>query len=156
MTYRTFDVFADMDRLRRELDEFLTGGRSLWNLPFSRFSFLPGRASRSYPLLNVVDHADRLTIDALAPGLEPDSIDVSVMGNQVSISGQKKPHELENDDDAICHRTERAGGQFRRTLTLPSDIDRDGVRADYRDGLLRIELPKAETARPRRIQVSVG
>ena len=104
----------------------------------------------------MVDHADGVTIDALAPGLEPDSIDISVMGNQVSISGQKKPHDLESDDAAICHRMERAGGQFRRTLTLPSDIDRDRVRADYRDGLLRIELPKAETARPRRIQVSVG
>lgn len=155
MNVGTRTLFEEMDRLRRDLDGFLGGGLGLrWDLPFSRFSFLPGRSARSYPLVNVAEEADSFRIDALAPGLDPDSLNVSFSDRTLSITGKKSPVEDETPHERI-HRLERSGGDFRRTVRLESDVDPDGIRADYRDGILTVTLPKAESARPRNIEVQV-
>ena len=98
---------------------------------------------------------DNFYIDALAPGLEPESIDISIARNQLSIAGEKKPLREDFRSEGF-HRRERATGRFMRSLTLGSEIDNQRIKANYDNGILRITLPKAEEAKPRKIQVNVS
>ncbi len=151
----SLDLISEMERMGREIDRFLGEFRpSGWTLPFSRTSFLPGRAARGYPLLNIGEDGENIYVDALAPGLEPKSLDVSITQNQLVISGEKKELLSEVGAEAV-HRSERSAGQFSRAVTLPYDVESEKVSATYRDGLLRIILPKAEVAKPKQIQVNV-
>jgi len=138
-----------MDRF---LDEFRSPG---WSLPFSRTSFLPGRAARGYPLLNIREDNDNVYVDALAPGVDPKTLDVSVKQNQLTISGEKKAL-LSSVKPTAVHRSERSDGLFSRSITLPMEVNAEKVKASYQDGLLKLVLPKAEAAKPRQIQVNVN
>jgi HSP20 family protein len=145
-----------MERMRREIDRILGEDRlSTWTLPFSRFSFLPGRASRSYPLMNISEDDRNIYVDALAPGISPDTLNVSVSGGQLTVSGTKSPLPKEVKPEQI-HRSERSAGQFVRSLSIASSVEADKVEANYRNGVLKIVLPKAEAARPKQIPVQVG
>jgi HSP20 family protein len=144
-----------MEKMRREIDRILGEDRvSTWAFPFSRISFLPGRASRSYPLMNISEDGESIYVDALAPGIGPDSLNVSVTGDQLVISGQKTPV-LDSIKPELVHRSERSAGQFVRSLSLTAAVDREKVLASYSDGLLKIVLPKAEEARPKQVRVRV-
>jgi HSP20 family protein len=154
MSFWTFDLIEDIERMRREMDRFLEDARPSAQLPFSRISFLPGRAARAYPLLNISEDGDGFHMHGLAPGIFPDTLDISITGNQLSIAGEKRPLPEEIQPEAI-HRSERAGGRFLRTITLPSEVDSGKISANYTDGLLRISLPKAAVAKPKKIKVSM-
>jgi len=155
MAFATWDPFREMEQLRREINRALESfDLDRWSFPFSRFSFLPGRAAHAYPLLNMSEDADHLYIEALAPGLEPDSLKVTVVHDQLTISGEKHPLSKEGEIEA-WHRNERAAGNFTRTIKLPVDIDADNIKADYKYGVLAITMTKAETAKPRQITVSL-
>ena len=156
MSLMSFDILEEMARMRREIDRILgEGGLSSWTFPFSRTSFLPGRASREYPLLNISEDNDSIFVDALAPGLEPDTLNVSVTGDQLVISGEKKPLP-KNIKSEYVHRSERSAGQFTRSLSLSAGVESNKVQANYTNGVLKIILPKVEAAKPRQIQVKVG
>jgi HSP20 family protein len=145
-----------MDRLRHEIDRFLGGeAGSRWSFPFSRVSFLPARAPRAYPLVNIYEEDDRYVVEAMAPGLDPETVEITVTQNRLTASGEKRglPEGVKAD---LCHRVERAGGRFQRAVNLPGEIDRERIDAEYRNGMLRITVPKAEAARPKKIQVTVG
>jgi HSP20 family protein len=151
----SIDFISDMERMRREMDRFLDElGTSSWTFPFSRTSFLPGRAARGYPLLNIGEDSENIYIDALAPGVDPNSLDVSVTQNQLVISGEKMSLLSSVRSEAI-HRSERSAGQFTRLMTLPCEVAEEKIKATYKDGLLKLILPKAEVAKPKQIQVSV-
>jgi HSP20 family protein len=151
----SIDFISDMEKMRREMDRFLDEfGSSSWTFPFSKTSFLPGRAARGYPLLNIGEDNDNFYIDALAPGINPKTLDVSVTQNQLVISGEKTAL-LSSVESKAIHRSERSAGQFARSMTLPFDVNSEKVQATYQDGLLKIILPKAEAAKPKQIQVSV-
>ena len=156
MSVWSFDFISDMDRMRREMDRFLDEFRSPgWSLPFSRTSFLPGRAARGYPLLNISEDNDNVYVDALAPGVDPETFDVSIKQNQLTISGEKKPL-LSSVKSTAVHRSERSDGLFSRSITLLMEVNAEKVKASYQDGLLKLVLPKAEAAKPRQIQVNVN
>lgn len=149
---RFIDPFRDFDQLRREID------RAFTNLGVDtrfRNAFLPGRAARAYPLVNMWEDADTVTIEALAPGVNPDSFDINVLRNQVTISGEKTraPEDIKPEQ---YHRAERAAARFVRTLTLPGEVDDKRVTAEYRNGVLRLTLPKAEAAKPKKIAVKAA
>jgi HSP20 family protein len=151
----SIDFISDMERMRREMGRFLDEfGTSNWTFPFSRTSFLPGRAARGYPLLNVGEDNDNFYVDALAPGVDPKSLDVSITQNQLVISG-KKTALLSSVGSEAIHRSERSAGQFTRSMALPTDVDSEKVGASYKNGVLKIVLPKAEIVKPKQIQVSV-
>lgn len=155
MSLWSFDLLEDMEKMRREIDRILGEDRvSTWAFPFSRISFLPGRASRSYPLMNISEDGESIYVDALAPGIGPDSLNVSVTGDQLVISGQKTPV-LDSIKPELVHRSERSAGQFVRSVSLTAAVDREKVLASYSDGLLKIVLPKAEEARPKQVRVRV-
>ncbi len=151
-----FDLISNMERMRREMDRFLDEIQpSEWEFPFSRISFLPGRAARGYPLLNIGEDDGNLYIDALAPGVDPKSLDVSIAQNQLVISGEKNSTLASVGAEAI-HRSERSAGRFSRAIALPFDVASEQIKATYKNGLLQITLPKAETAKPKQIPVHVG
>lgn len=153
---RTWDPFSDIEVVRREIDRALAsqyggnGGRA----GRSAAAFLPGRAARAYPLINLAEDKDSLYVEALAPGVRPESIDLMVVRNTLTIAGEKAPS-AEVPAEKF-HRNERAAGKFVRAVDLPSEVDSNGVTARYTDGLLTITLPKAETAKPKQIKLTVG
>jgi len=104
--------------------------------------------------MNISEDHDNFYIDALAPGLDPETLNVTVSGDQLTISGEKKP--LQNIKPESVHRSERSAGKFVRTLSLSVGVDREKVHANYADGVLSIMLPKMEAAKPKQIQVKVA
>jgi len=152
----SFDILEEMARMRGEIDRILgEDGLSSWAFPFSRVSFLPGRATRAYPLMNISEDANNLYVEALAPGLDPNTLDVSVRGDQLVISGEKQPLP-KNIKSEFIHRSERAAGQFTRSLSLSAGVESDKVQANYTNGVLKIILPKVEKAKPKQIAVKVS
>jgi HSP20 family protein len=143
-----------LEALRRELDRVFDGTETR-NEPFFRTAFLPGRAARRYPLINLYEDKDAVYLEALAPGVDPATLNLSVVGNTLSITGEKRRVAGDVKPEAF-HRSERATGKFVRHLQLPAEVDEGRVRADYKDGLLIITLPKAEKAKPKQIAVQVG
>ena len=104
----------------------------------------------SYPPINVFRKGDDFVIIAEVPGVRKADLDVQVKGRSVRIAGGKS---VDSPEKAAVHRRERQGGRFDRAVTLPVEINPDGVKADCRDGILALYLPRAERDRPRSIQI---
>jgi HSP20 family protein len=149
--WRNWNIFHEIDDLHREIDR-LFGSSWPERQGRMRSSFLPGMSARSYPMLNVYEDKDVFVVEALAPGLDMDSLQVSVSGNTLTISGEKKP--LPDVKTEAYHRNERATGKFVRTLQLNTEVKEDKGKAAYENGILTITLPKAERAKPRQIKVT--
>jgi HSP20 family protein len=142
-----------LEALRRDSDRAF-GNAGVATEPFSRGAFLPGRAARRYPLLNLSEDRDYVYVEALAPGIEVDSLALAVIQNVLSISGEKR-RTPDNIPPEAFHRNERAAGTFVRTVDLPVEVDAEQVTAAYQHGLLRVTLAKAAAAKPKQITVTV-
>ena len=143
-----WDVFRDLDTLRREIDEAFRGAG--YQRPFGS-SFLTPVTTRRFPLVNLSDDEGHVYVDALVPGVNPGDIDLTVLRNTMTISGERKPFEM--NEGQIIHRSELGSGKFSRTVELPVDIDPDRITAECRAGIMRITLAKAEHAKPRKIEI---
>jgi len=109
-------------------------------------------ASGSAPLVNVGRTARSVEVYAFAPGLDADSIDVTIERGILRIAGERKPV-AQADGRRQAYAQERAQGRFTRALTLPDDVDTSKVEARYRDGVLRVSIALQEAAEPQRITV---
>ena len=134
--------FDELERRRRELDRLsgdYTG--SVFRLP----------TAGVFPLVNVTEDPDNYYVRAELPGVKTDELDISVTGETLTLSGERKlPEESEK---ASYHRREREAGSFSRVISLPARLDVDKVKALAEDGVLTVVLPKAESAKPRQITV---
>lgn len=142
MLYRSLfprDLFAELDRLQRELQQSFDFGPSI-----------RGRA-RGFPALNVGGTPRSVEIYAFAPGLDPASIEVEIEKGVLTIAGERKPEEV--PEAATLHIDERFAGRFRRVISLPDDIDANAIEASYRDGVLHVSVRRREEAQPKRIIV---
>ena len=149
-----WDSLSGLESLRRELDRAF-GNAWPDRVPRAwQVAFLPGRGARQYPLVNVSEDDGNVYVEALAPGVDPKSLELSVLQGSLTIKGEKPG--LAQVAAEAYHRNERAAGRFIRTIELPTEVEADTVRADYRNGLLLITLPKAAAARPRQVPVTVG
>jgi len=149
-----WNPWQTLETLRREIDNVFNETDSRRE-PFFRTAFLPGRAARRYPLINLYEDKEAMYVEALAPGVDPETINVSVVGNTLSIAGEKRRVAGDVKPEAF-HRSERATGKFVRHIELPVEVDENNVQADYKHGLLTVTLPKAEKAKPKQIAVQVG
>jgi HSP20 family protein len=132
-------------QLRNEVDRLLTGF-----LGPAADGLLPG-VFRGQPPVNVWEQDDALKVELELPGVKNEQIEVSVAGDDLSI----KVTRPDVDQDGVTyHRRERPVGSFSRVVHLPVQVNADRVEADLRDGVLTITLPKAESARPRKINVT--
>ena len=120
-----------------------------------------GRAG-AFPALNVGTSADAIEIYAFAPGIDPKSIDVSVEKGLLAISGERQAEDGRqgasgnSSEERTAYANERFVGRFRRVVALNEDADPGRVEATYRNGVLKIVVPKRESSKPRQIQVSTG
>jgi len=112
-----------------------------------------GMGLRTFPALNAWEDNDCVFVEAELPGVAMEDIEINVVGGELAIKGTRKPRENGNGN-VTYHRRERMTGDFSRFLTLPDMIDADKVEAVLKNGVLSIKLPKAEAAKPRRIQVN--
>ena len=132
---------AEMSLLRKEMDRL-----------FGRYGVINGQSRASFPALNMwIEDEDNLIVEAELPGLALDDLEMYVTGgNMLSIKGERKRGVV---GDGSWHRQERGFGTFSRLVELPHPVDADNVSAEFEHGVLRITLPKAEDAKPRRISV---
>lgn len=133
------------NQLRDEMDRLLTGffGPTVEGV-------LPA-VFRNQPAANVWEQGDALQIEMELPGVKNDQVDISVAGGELSVKIDRPEIAQEG---VTYHRRERAVGSFSRTLKLPLEVDANRVEAELRDGVLLITLPKAESAKPRKINVA--
>jgi HSP20 family protein len=134
------DPFDALSGLQQALDSFrssswLTSGPS---------------GGGSYPPMNVFRKGDDFIIITEVPGIKKSDLQVQVKGNTIRLSGSKS---VTYPEKAGVHRRERLSGRFDRAMTLPVEINADGVKAECRDGILALYLPRAERDKPRSVQV---
>ena len=141
MVLRVRDPFATLLAVQRAMDNAMQRD---WFGPLTS-----GRGA--YPPVNVFERDGDFEIVAELPGVKKEDLDIQVKGATVRIHGKKT---VDYADNASVHRRERAGGEFDRTLTLPAQIDAAKVTADYRDGVLTLKLPRAESERPRSVTIN--
>ncbi|MFN0158594.1 MAG: Hsp20/alpha crystallin family protein [Bacteroidota bacterium] len=108
-------------------------------------------AKRSYPALDMVEQENETVVVAELPGVRKEDVKVSVHDGVLTISGERKAHQL--PEKSVSVRSEISIGKFSRSVQLPHEVQNDGISAELTNGVLRIVLPKAEEARPREIQV---
>ncbi|KPK96733.1 MAG: hypothetical protein AMJ95_12520 [Omnitrophica WOR_2 bacterium SM23_72] len=106
------------------------------------------------PAADIYDHKDNLVIKADLPGMTQKDIDVSVEDDVLRIKGEKKNEREERKDN--FYRLERAYGYFERSFSLPANVDATKVKANYKDGVLELTLPKREEAKPKQIKVDIN
>jgi HSP20 family protein len=135
------------------LTRFRPGGAAVRDPEGGADSDLGGLASGRWGVMaaDVFDDDDRVVVRIEAPGMKREDFDITIEGDLLSVSGEKR---FDHESAAGRYRVlQCAYGSFRRELALPAAVDTAKVKASYRDGVLRIELPRAEWARPRRITV---
>ncbi|MGC9327042.1 MAG: Hsp20/alpha crystallin family protein [Candidatus Hinthialibacter sp.] len=153
MTYK--HPFFELDQLHNEIDRMFNSFFQPTNKNNQRFAFLPGINARTYPKINLYDDENNYYVEALAPGIDPSKFEVSITGGVLTLSGEKTAAPGGNKPEAF-HRNERAAGRFVRTIELPNKVDANNIKAEYKNGILFITLPRAEESKPKAIEVKVS
>lgn len=137
------DIFAELNRLQQDFEQAFQAGsaRSIRAMPRNTF-----------PVINVGSTPEAVEVLALAPGLDPAALQLSVDKGLLVIAGERKEDQPAGEKMAVYAR-ERYKGAFRRVISLPEDADPAKINATYRDGLLRVTVARRESSRPRQIQV---
>ncbi len=135
--------WREMTRLQREMNRLFS------EVAGSGSSVAPG-----YPAMNVWTNEKGAVVTAELPGVNPDDIDISVVGNTLTLSGGRQPDELKEGEK--YHRRERGYGKFTRSLQLPFDVNAGKVDASFSKGVLHISLPRVEEQKPKKITVKAA
>ena len=145
--FRELEPFRDFDRMKREMDR-------LWN------SFSEGGLRRRtdedgvwLPSLDISETKNDLVVKAELPGMDPKDIGISLSDGSLTIKGEKKQEREEKEEN--YHFIERSYGSFCRSVRLPKEVKHDKVSASFKDGVLKIVLPKSEEAKKKEIKVKV-
>lgn len=139
--------FGRLSDLRDEIDR-------LFEAPLAELAGGANLLSGWTPALDVYEQKDSFVIKVELPGMKKEDISVSLHDGSVSLSGERKSET--QHEDAEVYRAERFFGRFQRTVTLPAPVAPDKVKAQYKDGVLTVTLPKTEEAKPKQIDVSVS
>lgn len=134
-----WDPWTDMQRFQREVNRLFNA----YTAP-----------AAGYPPMNLWHDREQAVVQMEAPGLDPQKIRVSVEGQTLTVEGERGSALPEGD--VAVHRKEREEGAFARALRLPFEAESEGVRAEYKAGVLTVRMPRKEATKPRAIQVAVG
>lgn len=147
MTLTRWDPFDDLirikDRMNRMFEDSLTRPRGDRDLLSGHW----------VPAVDIYETPERVVLVADLPGVEQDDIELSIENNTLVLSGERRMKKDVNQEN--YHRVERGYGTFHRSFTLPMTIDQNSIRAEHRNGILEVSLPKTEGAKPRAIRVDV-
>lgn len=140
------DLVTLQDRMNRIFDDAFRGNRGTqddWALGGSWA-----------PTVDIYEHNGNLVLKAELPGIDPQDVDIRVENNVLTLRGERK---LDNEvKQENYHRVERSYGSFSRSFTLPNVVDTDKIKAEFKDGVLQLVLPKKEEAKPKQISINVG
>jgi HSP20 family protein len=147
--YQSPDVMAwpSLDRWSTLRDDL----NSLFELPFTGRGRQGQLFSGWSPALDLYQNNDNIVAVLELPGMKKEEIEISLHDGTLTIAGERK---TEGSNGETAERSERYVGKFRRSITLPVRVDANKVSATYRDGILTVTLPKAEEAKPKRIEVA--
>jgi HSP20 family protein len=146
MAQRTRASFPQFNQLRDEMDRLISNLAAHPTVAGAT-RFVTGR---EFPLINLWEDSDNVYAECELPGVRSEDLDISVLGNELTIKGRRGEAAL---PQATYHRRERGIGAFSRAVTLPADVAAEHVEASLREGVLRVKLPKTESAKPRKVQV---
>nr|MDQ3283268.1 Hsp20/alpha crystallin family protein [Acidobacteriota bacterium] len=123
--------------------------------PFFRYPYLQEEMQSSAwnPAVDVLEETDKIMVKVEAPGVDEKDLRVTFEDGLLTVTGERR---FERKDDRNYHRIERAYGSFTRSFTLPRSVDASQIVANYRNGVLEIEVPKKEESRPKQIQINVN
>jgi HSP20 family protein len=139
-----------LHQLRDGVDRLLD---SFFHEPLGAPEWSPWGAGKWTPPIDVAENDKELTVRAELPGIDPKELDISVTGNQLVISGEKK--ELSETEEKDFYHSEARYGSFRRTIALPEGVDAENVDAEYANGVLTLRLNKTAPATAKKIEVKV-
>ncbi len=143
-----FDPFADMLSLREAMNQLLEE------------SFVsPARTTSGSNVnmpLNVSETADAYVVEAVVPGVKPENLDITLQDNVLTLTAETRQEQQNGGQQANFHRVERRYGRVSRSIGLPTQVQGDAVQASLENGVLRLEIPKAEAVKPRKITVNVN
>ena len=140
----SWDPYRDFRGLAERFNRALTGTPGRRDEEMSLGSWLPP--------VDIAEDKDRIVLTAELPGFKEDQIEIQMEGGVLTLRGERK---FEDEKEGRnYHRVERSYGQFVRSFTLPNNVDRENIKANFQNGLLDIVLPKREEAKPRQIRIS--
>ncbi len=139
--------FGRLTDLRDEIDR-------LFEAPLAQLAQTSQLLSGWTPALDLHEDKDNFYVRVELPGMKKDDIELALHEGSLSLSGERKTERTHGEAEVL--RTERFFGRFQRTVALPSPVATDKVKAQYKDGILTVTLPKAEESKPKHIDVSVG
>ena len=145
-----WSTFDHLNRLRDEIDRAFQSSFGSFGELGPSTGFLEGWS----PAVDLHEDKDKLSVKAELPGMKKEDIDVSLHGDTLSISGERK-HEEERKEGEH-YRSERYFGRFQRSIQLPHAVDGNKIEASYRDGILTVTLPKTEEAKRKQIQIKTS
>ena len=133
--------WQEMERLHREVNRLFSDS----------FVHSGGRTAPGFPAMNVWTSEENAVVTAELPGVSPDDLDISVVGDTLTLTGNRTPDDL--PEEAKYHRRERTFGHFTRSFQLPFTVEIDKVEAVFKNGVLHLSLPRAEAEKPKKITV---
>jgi HSP20 family protein len=145
MTITRYDPFRDLRNLQEEVNRLFTGnvGRTFDDEGIARGAWSPS--------VDIYENKDQIVLEAELPGMNREDFDLTVENSVITLRGERRFEKKEDTDN--YHRVERAYGSFTRSFTLPNTVSGEGASADYRNGVLRVTLPKREETKARRIEI---
>jgi HSP20 family protein len=147
MNFVRWNPFAEMSVLQNQMNRLFDTALQGW----------PGDSSGTTqwtPAADIYESENELVVNLDLPGVDPKMVDIRVENNVLSIRGERQFEDEQNKEN--FHRVERSYGTFGRAFTLSTAVDADKIRANYKAGVLSITLPKAEAAKPKRIQIAAS
>jgi HSP20 family protein len=140
------DIVSIQDEMNQLFDDFF-GGR----VPRR---WLKAEEGLWTPNVDVSETKDEIVVTAEMPGMKKEDITLSVQDNVITLSGEKKSEEEKKD--ANFYRLERSFGSFCRSFTLPTPVEADKIKASFKDGILKVTLPKSEKVKPQEIPININ
>ncbi|HKA36839.1 MAG TPA: Hsp20/alpha crystallin family protein [Thermoanaerobaculia bacterium] len=148
MNLVTWDPYRELSSLQDRVNRIFGGGlaRRERDEEMSLGAWIPP--------VDIVEEKERILLTAELPGFQEKDIQIQMEGGVLTIRGERRSEE--EKEGRTFHRMERSYGQFVRSFTLPNNVDRESIKASFHNGLLEVELPKREEAKPRQIKISAG